>query len=163
MNKTVAFFTGLGVGAGAMFILDPDRGKRRRALMRDQCAHLVSKSSIALGKTSRDLRNRVKGMVAESKAMFADQHVPDSTLVDRVKSVLGRYPVHNRSINVDVLDGKVILSGETLSKELDTLLDAVKSVKGVREVVNNLTVHQTAEGISSLQGEPLGAKSASLG
>ncbi|MGH9907265.1 MAG: BON domain-containing protein [Pyrinomonadaceae bacterium] len=162
MNKTVAFFTGLGVGAGAMFILDPDRGKRRRALMRDQCAHLANKSSMALGKTSRDLRNRVRGIVAESKAMFADQHVPDTALEDRIKAVLGRYPVHQRSIIVQAIDGKVMLSGETLAKELDTLLDAVKSVRGVNEVVNNLTVHQTAEGISSLQGEPLGAKGVTL-
>jgi hypothetical protein len=31
----VALFTGLALGAGTMFLLDPDRGVRRRALVRD--------------------------------------------------------------------------------------------------------------------------------
>lgn len=160
MNKTVAFFTGLGVGAGAMFILDPDRGKRRRALARDKMTHLANTTSDALGKTARDLRNRASGLVAETKALLTAEEVPDSKLVDRVKAVLGRYPVHDRAINVEAKDGTAFLSGDILSKEVDTLLEAVKSVRGVKNVVNNLTVHETAEGISSLQGEPLGAKGA---
>lgn len=162
MNRTVAFFTGLGVGAGAMFILDPDRGKRRRALVRDQVAHLATSSSEAVEKKSRDLRNRARGIIADTKALFASEPVPDEKLVDRVKTLLGRYPVHQRSINVEADNGTIILSGETLARELDTLLEAVRSVRGVKDVVNNLIVHESAEGISSLQGEPVGARGSSL-
>ncbi len=162
MNKTAAFFTGLGVGAGAMFILDPDRGKRRRALVRDQVTHLANSSTEAIEKRSRDLRNRVSGIIADTKSRFAGEPVPDEKLVDRVSAKLGRYPIHQRSINVEANDGTVTLSGDTLAKELETLIGAVQSVRGVKEVVNNLVIHESPEGISSLQGEPIGPRGATL-
>jgi hypothetical protein len=162
MDKRLAFFTGFGVGAGVMYMLDPDRGKRRRALVRDQVVHASNAGREALGKASRDLRNRAIGVVAETKALFSDEHVPDPVLVDRIRACLGRYPIHHRTIQLDAEGGIVTLSGETLAKEVDTLVDAVLCVRGVNEVVNNLTVHETAEGISSLQGEPIGAEGAPI-
>src|SRR5438067_8044488 len=36
MNKALTLLMGFGMGMGLMFLLDPDRGRRRRALMRDQ-------------------------------------------------------------------------------------------------------------------------------
>lgn len=162
MNKTAAFFTGLGVGASVMFILDPDRGKRRRALVRDQVTHLANCSTEFVEKRSRDIRNRVSGVIADTRARFTAEPVPDEKLVDRISSKLGRYPVHQRSISVEANQGTVTLSGDTLAKELETLIGAVKSVRGVKEVVNNLVVHDSPEGISSLQGEPIGARAATL-
>ena len=35
MNKAVAFDRGAGLGAALMYIFDPDRGERRRALISD--------------------------------------------------------------------------------------------------------------------------------
>ncbi len=162
MNRAVAFLTGLGVGAGAMYLLDPDRGKRRRALMRDQVTHLANCSGEAIEKNARDLRNRARGIIADTKARFTGEPVPDHKLVDRVKALLGRYPVHHRAITVAANSGTVTLSGETLAKELDTLIGAIKSVRGVTDIINNLTVHESAEGISSLQGEPIGARGATI-
>ena len=160
MDKRVAFFTGLGLGAGVMFLLDPDRGKRRRALIRDQAVHLSHTSKDTLEKTARDLRNRATGVIAETKARFGDSGVPDEVLVDRVKAALGRYPVHDRSINIEADNGRVVLSGDTLADEVGIILEATSASRGVKDVVNNLTVHETAEGISSLQGTPAGAESA---
>jgi osmotically-inducible protein OsmY len=161
MDKRVAFFSGLGLGADAMFLLDPDRGKRRRALIKDQAAHLSHTSKEALEKTARDLRNRATGVIAETKARLTEDHVPDPALRDRVKAALGRYPVHDRAVNVDVEDGVVTLSGDTLATELDTILEAANAVRGVKDVINNLTVHEGADGISALQGTPASADSAS--
>ena len=161
MDRRLAFFTGLGVGAGVMFLLDPDRGGRRRALIRDKAVSLSHTSKDALDKTARDLRNRATGVIAETKARFGESHVPDEVVVDRVKAALGRYPVHGRAINVQADNGTVILSGDTLADELDIILEAITGVRGVKDVVNNLNVHQDATGISSLQGTPAGAESAS--
>ena len=36
MTRIGAFLRGIGAGAGFMYFFDPDRGKRRRALVRDQ-------------------------------------------------------------------------------------------------------------------------------
>lgn len=161
MDKRIAFFTGLGVGAGAMFLLDPDRGGRRRALIKDKAVSLSHTSKDALDKTARDLRNRATGVIAETKARFSEGHVPDEALVDRVKAALGRYPVHDRAIHVEADNGTIILSGDTLEDELGIILEAASAVRGAKDVVNNLSVHQTAEGISALQGTPAGAETAS--
>jgi osmotically-inducible protein OsmY len=160
MDKRVAFFSGLGIGAGAMFLLDPERGKRRRALMRDRAIHISNTSKEALEKTARDLRNRATGMVAETKAMLREEHVPDSVLVERVRATLGRYPVHDRAVHIEARDGVVTLTGDTLANEVETLIDAVTSVHGVKDVVNLLVVHEDPNGISALQGNPAGAASA---
>jgi osmotically-inducible protein OsmY len=161
MDRRLAFFAGLGVGAGVMFLLDPDRGGRRRALIKDKAVSLSHTSKDALDKTARDLRNRATGVIAETKARFSDGHTPDEVLVDRVKAALGRYPVHDRAVKVEADNGMVILSGDTLGDELGIILEAAGAVRGVKEVINNLNVHSTAEGISSLQGTPAGVESAS--
>src|SRR5918993_223936 len=147
MDKRLAFFTGLGLGAGAMFLLDPDRGGRRRALIRDKAVSFSNTSKDALDKTARDLRNRATGVIAETKARLSETHVPDEALVDRVKAALGRYPVHDRAVTVEADNGTVILSGDTLADELGIILEAAAAVRGVKEVINNLNVHPTAEGI----------------
>ncbi len=161
MDRRLAFFTGLGVGAGAMFLLDPDRGGRRRALIKDKAVSLSHNSREALDKTARDLRNRASGVIAETKARLGENHVPDEVLVDRIKAGLGRYPVHDRAVVVEADNGTVILSGDTLADELGIILEATSAVRGVKNVINNLNVHQTADGVSSLQGTPAGAESAS--
>ena len=61
---------GVALGAGLMYILDPDQGRRRRALLRDKLVSASNKASDAAGKTSRDLSNRAQGVIAEtSKAL----------------------------------------------------------------------------------------------
>lgn len=157
MNKRLALITGVGLGAGVMFLLDPDRGKRRRALLRDKAIRASRVGSCTVGKISRDLRNRAVGVASEIRAGLTERNVPDSVLVDRVKSRLGRYPVHDRSITVMAREGTIRLSGDVLATEVDTLLSAASQVRGVKDVDNQLTVHESAEGISSLQGRPVGA------
>ena len=57
----------LGIGAIAMYYLDPGSGKRRRALLRDQVVHAKHRvEDYAQGK-AKDLRNRAQGLVARSR------------------------------------------------------------------------------------------------
>lgn len=57
----------LGIGAIAMYYLDPASGKRRRALLRDQVAHAKHRvEDYAQGK-AKDLRNRAQGLVARGR------------------------------------------------------------------------------------------------
>ena len=66
----IAFLAGVGTGAALMYFLDPDRGGRRRALIRDKAVGLTNDARQALNATSQDLSNRAYGVYAEtSKAV----------------------------------------------------------------------------------------------
>jgi BON domain len=148
---------GIGIGAALMYILDPDRGGRRRALIRDKAVRASNKTQEFVGKMSRDLSNRAQGLVAETRNLFRHEDVPDEILVERIRAELGRHPVHDRAVEITVNQGRVALRGPALASEVDEILSAVSAVRGVSGVDNQLDVHEQAGSISSLQGEALGA------
>jgi uncharacterized membrane protein len=143
---------GLGLGAALMYMLDPDRGRRRRALARDQMAHIARRLTRAMGATSRDLSHRVSGAMAKSGNIFRREEISDEVLADRIRARIGRSVSHPHAISVTVTNGCVMLSGPVLAHEAQRLLSGVSSVRGVKGVENVLTVHTDAENISSLQG-----------
>ena len=57
-----------GIGALAMYYLDPVSGKRRRALLRDQMTHYRKEAREYATGATRDLRNRASGAVAEARS-----------------------------------------------------------------------------------------------
>ena len=142
MNK--ALLIGAGVGAATMFLLDPARGKRRRALVRDKFALATRKTGECMEVTARDLRNRTRGTLAAIQSRFSSEQPDDSVLVDRVRSKLGRVASHPSAIEVTAQDGNVTLSGPILAKEVPHLLTCVKWTSGVKDVTNNLEVHEEA-------------------
>ncbi|MBX6314450.1 MAG: SRPBCC family protein [Isosphaeraceae bacterium] len=142
----------VGLGAGLMYYLDPDRGRRRRALVRDQFAHAWNEFQYAIGVLSRDLSNRARGLVAVVKAPFAGDSASDQVIVERVRSTMGRVVSHPSSIEVTSHEGRVTLYGPILAHEVDNLLTAVSSVRGVREVINRLEVHKEPGDVPGLQG-----------
>ena len=152
MHRGLAFGTGLGIGTGLMFILDPDQGKRRRALLRDKCYWAARKTGEGMGVTARDLRNRTQGIVSEVQSRFSSEPVDDAVLVDRVRAKLGRIVSHPRAINVMAENGRVTLRGPILTMEEPALLACVNRVGGVNEVVNNLEPHDESDNHPALQG-----------
>jgi uncharacterized membrane protein len=150
MQKTIV--SGIGIGAGLMYFLDPGRGRRRRALVRDKAASFWSRSGDAVDTTARNLRDRMVGVGAEVRSMFEDgEHVPDQRLVERVRSKMGRVCSHPRAIDVTASDGHITLSGPVLQDEVSRLIAAVGGIQGVKGVDNRLEVHQERD-IPSLQG-----------
>lgn len=160
MNKKAALVGGLGIGAALMYLFDPDRGKRRRALIRDKAEAAANKTGMYAEKMSRDLRNRAYGVVAETKSIFRHEEVSDDVLVDRVRAKLGRYPVHVGAIDVTANNGAVTLRGPLLDKEVPRVLRAVRLARGVKGIDNQLTVYSEPGNVPSLQGTPapLGAQ-----
>jgi uncharacterized membrane protein len=152
MNKGLTLLSSAGLGAGLMYILDPNHGRRRRALLRDKLNSAAKKASQAVEVTARDLSNRAQGLAAEAVSKFADDVVPDEKLAARVRSELGRVVSHPGAIEVEANQGRVRLSGHVLARELDDLLSAVSAVPGVRQVDNRLEVHETPDHIPALQG-----------
>src|SRR6266508_5057037 len=90
MNKGVTLAIGMAVGARLMYLLDPDRGRRRRALLRDMVIHGAHKAGDALETATADLGHRAAGLVAETRARFQKEEVSDQVLVERVRAKIGR-------------------------------------------------------------------------
>ncbi len=67
-GSLVAWIGGIAVGALAMYVFDPQRGRRRRALARDKAIHAAHVAGDRIGSTSRDLRNRAQGLVSETRS-----------------------------------------------------------------------------------------------
>lgn len=152
MNKGLTFGAGLGLGTGLMFLLDPDRGKRRRALLRDKCVWSARKTGEAAQVTARDIRNRAQGIASSIQSSFNSEPVDNAKLMERVRSKLGRVVSHPHAIDVSAQNGRITLSGPILTEEVPYLLACVNRVSGVNEVVNHLEPHQAADNHPSLQG-----------
>jgi len=152
MNKGLVLLSGIGVGAGLMYVFDPDRGGRRRALMRDKVESATNKATAYAEKMSRDIRNRAQGLAAETAAIFNDGEIRDDVLVERVRAAMGRVPVHYGALKVTAAKGIVTLSGEALANELPPLMAAIRNVRGVKDVVSELNVHGEDDERSSSQG-----------
>lgn len=153
MTKT-SFLFGALAGAGAMYLLDPDRGTRRRALLRDQFVHagheLEDAGQDAAGRAA-DLRNRAKGAVAETRGAFRSNGADDAVVEARVRAEIGRAVTSPGSILVDVYEGRVTLRGPVLADEVDELVSAVEAVDGVGVVENRLSVQERAGSTPGLQ------------
>jgi hypothetical protein len=135
-----------------MYLLDPDRGRRRRALLRDKGAWAARKTGDCLEVTARDLRNRTQGIVTEIQSHFSSEAVDDGKLVERVRSKLGRIVSHPGAIQVTAQNGVVTLSGPILVEEIPELLACTNRVQGVKQVVNTLEAHEQANNHPALQG-----------
>ncbi|PYS95118.1 MAG: hypothetical protein DMF65_14520 [Acidobacteria bacterium] len=152
MRRELVLLSGVGAGAALMYMLDPDRGARRRALVRDKAVSLANKTPDALNATARDLSNRARGLVSEASAMFRGDEASDEVIVQRVRAAMGRIVSHPHAIRVESNEGRVSLSGNILADEVDDFLSCAGSVRGVRDVDNRLTVYEEADGVPDLQG-----------
>jgi uncharacterized membrane protein len=156
-----SFIYGFGLGAGAMYLWDPERGNRRRALLRDQVIRSLNRTDDAIAKGSRDLSNRASGLIAEAKSMISQEPVSDDTLAERVRSKIGSASLvsHPRAIQVTGHEGRITLSGPILAAEVQPLVARVGSVRGVQGVDNQLAAHDQPGDVPALQGEPVQPRS----
>ncbi len=152
------------IGALSMFLLDPNHGRRRRAVLHDRITSGLSQIDGAASIAARDLKNRTRGLLFELRSRMSAEQVPDEVLAERVRSRLGWAVSHPGAIEVQVSQGRVTLSGAVLEPEYIRLLRAVWVVRGVADVEDRLAVHERPEGISALQGKgrPVGPRFALL-
>ena len=145
--------TAAGIGAGLMYLLDPDQGGRRRALVRDQLVSAANKTGDAADATSRDVRNRARGVVASLRSRLETQEdVSDDVLRERVRARVGQIVSHAAALEATVADGRVTLRGPVLADDVSRLLRRVRAVRGVKDVQCELDVHQEPGDVPGLQG-----------
>lgn len=157
--KTRTLLAGVMVGAGLMYYLDPERGKTRRARLRDQAGRAARDTGDRVEGKLEDLGNRAEGLAHETKSRLRtasrdeeQTNVSDATLEARVRSEIGHEISHPGAIEVSARNGRVTIRGPILADEVDKLIARVALVRGVSDVVNRLEVHKDAGSISSLQG-----------
>ncbi|WP_019140560.1 SRPBCC family protein [Noviherbaspirillum massiliense] len=148
------WISGAALGALAMYLSDPDRGKRRRALAKDKMRSMMIQASDSLDVASRDMSNRMRGLRAEASKRMSQRNklVSDAVLVERVRSKIGRTVSHPHSIKVRAEQGCVTLSGAILASELEQTLAMVRAVPGVMTIEDHMEVHERAD-TPSLQGQ----------
>lgn len=145
--------TSAALGAAAMYVFDPNKGRRRRAVFRDktrrslvQVAHLVRVSA-------RDIGHRAQGFRAIARRLFNGNGTTDDlVLIERVRAKMGRVVSHPHAIQIGARNGRVTLSGPILPGEAPPLLATVRSVSGVTSVEDHLVVYDRPQSIPSLQG-----------
>jgi hypothetical protein len=148
-----SLLSGMAVGAALVYVLDPDRGGRRRALVRDKVVRGSRLTGEAVDATLRDMQNRARGVAAVARGRLRREEVDDTRLLERVRAKLGRVCSHPHAIDVEVQDGEATLRGPALADEVKALLTAAASVRGVHSVVNDLEPHDSPDGIPALQGD----------
>jgi len=131
-----AILLGAGFGALVMFLLDPDRGARRRALVRDKFVRLGNATAEAIDERRRDLSNRLQGVKARARRARRTEIVDDAVLTDRVRAAIGHQTTHASNITASVCDGEVTLTGLVSSAEAKRVATAVGNVPGVCAVVD---------------------------
>jgi osmotically-inducible protein OsmY len=126
-----------------MYMLDPNTGRKRRALVRDTARSYWKDTGKAIGKTVRDTQNRARGVVAETSQRLRGSDVPaDAVLESRVRAQIGHVISDAKAIGITAHRGRVTLSGPISANEEGKLLATVEAVPGVTEVVHHLEVHQ---------------------
>lgn len=129
-------------GAGLAMLLDPARGRARRARLADQAAATVRRGVRTSERVARRVTSEVSGRIAavQHAGEEGDPFPDDVTLADRVQSELFRdASVPKGQINVNVERGIVVLRGEVPSDEMrGDLVTRVESMTGVWAVKNLL-------------------------
>ena len=140
----------LAAGAFATFFLDPDQGRRRRAIARDRLSSGLRPAADSSPALAHGLRNRTTGLVAGARRRLSPAPVSDDVLAERVRARMGHIVSHS-SIDVQAVQGEVTLRGPVLDTEIEGLLRAVRAVPGVHGVVNQLEPHPRPGNIPGLQ------------
>lgn len=69
---------GLALGSAFMFILDPERGKRRRTLLQGRVVRAARHSGELIGARSKDLRQRAQGAVTGLRTRVRATETPET-------------------------------------------------------------------------------------
>jgi len=65
--------TGLFLGAIAMFVFDPQHGRRRRALARDKMVRYGNEVGSYVSGAAKDLSNRAYGVAKDTEGLVREQ------------------------------------------------------------------------------------------
>ena len=152
LSKTMIKYGLVSAGvAAASYFLDRQQGQRRRNMFRDQLHKQKKLIKYEALKTYKDIEHRSEGSFHELKGRLTERDHSDQTIHERVRAVLGHYTSNPGAIEVEVFERHVTLRGDILKPELKRLVWAVRTVRGVKSVRNDLIPHAKSENLPNLQ------------
>jgi uncharacterized membrane protein len=141
-----------GAGVLTMYFFDSQRGKRRRAELRDAMVHSKRELEKFAVRLSRDAEKRAEGVISGAGRFLHREPLSDYVLEQRVHTLLGRVLSHPSAVEVSAKDGSVFLSGWILAEEADDVNKALASIEGVKDFTSYLSTTDRPEHIPALQG-----------
>jgi osmotically-inducible protein OsmY len=143
-TRGVLLIAGLGaaLGAATAFLLDPDRGRSRRALYGGKAAAVVRRSVRETGRAARVARAIAAGRIEAARHLGGgDPDLNDATLAAKVETELFRDPsLPKGNLNINVERGIVVLRGQVDSDaqraEIEMRAAAIPGVWSVRNLTH---------------------------
>jgi uncharacterized membrane protein len=132
---------GLTASGAALYFLDRSQGPQRRA----QFAKRAWRVADAIGESLVDSRHRLTGLAHNAWSVVGTGQPDDRVLEERVRSRMGRIVARPHYLHVASDDGVVTLWGMASTVEARKLVHAVGALRGVKEVLDHLELHDTAE------------------
>ena len=126
------------IGAGAMYLFDPQLGRTRRAKLQQRLGGASRRASREAARKAEYARGQVEGLRHMGSSGSSPEN--DATLTAKVESeILSRRDYPKGRINVNSVDGVVELRGvcET-ADQIDELEQEVRKLTGVLDVHNYL-------------------------
>jgi hypothetical protein len=151
ISSAVKYTLVAALAAASMYLLDPERGRRRRALVRDKIVSRLKGARHATGVMGRDARHGLHG-VARNHSLIRSKDVSDEILVARVRAGVGRATPNAGAIYVYCSHGVVTLQGAVLKHEHPRVMREARSAAGVEEVHDELAAYKRPNDVPDLQG-----------
>lgn len=124
------------------YLLDPDRGRARRARLADQLSAKSRDVADTVAAKAKYQKGVFEGVAHEVASVFDEEKsYDDETLMQKVRSeAVGPSGVDAGDVVIDITDGTVHLTGSVTDKKAHRrLVDLVGKVDGVRGVDDTLT------------------------
>lgn len=129
--------TATALGAGTMYLLDPLRGRRRRARAVEKIYHAYRIAAHRSAYQLRGLSHRTRGALAEARLRARSRHVDDHVLAERIRAQLGRWTSRPHSIEIHCHEGKVTVRGIIPKNEIQPLMIHISRIPGVHHRVKS--------------------------
>jgi len=156
LAQIACFLGGAAMGARLMYLFDPDRGRSRRAKLRDRVAGGIHFLQREANKQARNVGHQVIGRLHEIRSSIHERATPidEDILLDRVRAQLGRDVMRMRRLDLSMQDGCVVIAGPVMPGEAEKIRKKLRKIRGVRDCdvrVEEIS-HQEMQRISGQRG-----------
>lgn len=141
----------IGIGAGLMYLLDPHAGSQRRAALMNNVNRLANQAGQGSSRNEGYVADKTAEGWTANKERLGVTMISDEVLGARIRANLRKAVSHPQAVNVQVVEGDVVLTGDILAREVQPLIDYVRAMQGVRNIDNRMNVYESAEGVPSLK------------